>query len=122
MRLSKQKKRRVEYPEMKYRRWWFGKMCRVAGVPGPFRKVTGIKLIGPPSFVYGDVWLTFEDGVEVGVWHSDAFTPRKSDVEVQEEAPSVLGGNAVLPPTGVSTPNPSSPSVPVERDEKEQNL
>ena len=51
---------------------------------GDFKKVVKIRLIGPPSFVYGDVELIFEDGsiayVNKG---ARSFKPTKKDVEVR---------------------------------------
>jgi hypothetical protein len=70
--------------QAKYERWWLGKYCRVWS-GDYYKKVVKIELCGPPSFVYGDVQLTFEDGRVVPVPHEEAFKPRKSDVEVQEE-------------------------------------
>lgn len=68
----------------RYQRWWLGKMCRI-GHYGEFRKVTEVELVGPPSFVYGDVWLHFDDGDSQAVYHGDAFKPRKKDVEVLKD-------------------------------------
>jgi len=68
----------------KYERWWLGKFCRVRGGT-EFKQVKEVRLVGPPSFFYGDVWLVFADGEERPVYHGDAFTPRKSDVEVRPD-------------------------------------
>ena len=50
----------------RYEKWWLGKHCRL-WQGQPFRRVVHIELIGPPSFFYGDVWLTFEDGERLAV-------------------------------------------------------
>jgi len=67
----------------RYERWWLHKHCRLRFQSGAFKRVIKVKLVGPPSFVYGTVWLCFEGGEEVPVMHGDAFKPRKCDVEVQ---------------------------------------
>lgn len=70
----------------RYTRWWLGKKVRLALSDGPFRKVTDVILSGPPSFVYGDVKLVYEDGTSEWVRYPDRkFRPRKKDVEVLEE-------------------------------------
>lgn len=71
--------------QSKYERWWLGKYCRLRFSMGPFRKVIKIKLFGPPSFVYGTVELTFEDGEIVNVCTVHSFRPRKYDVEVKDD-------------------------------------
>lgn len=69
----------------KYARWWVGKRCRNALSDEPFKLVVDVKLIGPPSFVYGSVWLVFEDGTEKPVISYGSFVPRKSDVEIEPD-------------------------------------
>lgn len=73
----------------RYSRWWLGKRVRNAdmGSERPFKKVVRIELIGPPSFVYGDVELHYEDGTSeyVRPTSRNAFKPRKKDVEVHPD-------------------------------------
>lgn len=72
--------------QRRYESWWLNKRCRLAFHHlTPFMLVTKVKLVGPPSFVYGSVWLTFEDGSECFVPCGNAFKPRKCDVEVQPD-------------------------------------
>jgi len=66
-----------------YRRWWVGKMCKPVNRGGPFKKVVDVRVIGPPSFVYGSAYLVYEDGTEDCIY-TDAFRPRKSDVKAKE--------------------------------------
>jgi len=69
----------------KYERWWLGKSVRTAGSNKPFRKVAGIRLVGPRSFVYGNVWLNFE-GDKKEIWYlvpQHGFKARKKDIEVE---------------------------------------
>jgi len=73
-----------DYQE-RYDRWWYGKLCRPAGADYPFKRVAAIKLHGPPSFVYGQAELFYEDGDTMIINHGEAFRPRKIDVEVQDE-------------------------------------
>ena len=69
----------------KYERWWLGKRCRLYLSQRPFKKVIKVELVGPPSFVYGSVWLHYEDGTNENVYCGNAFKPRKKDVEVSKE-------------------------------------
>lgn len=64
--------------------WWLHKKIRVAGNSGPFKRCVKIDLFGPPSFVYGTVMLTFEDGTTANICPVGAFRPRKCDVEVEK--------------------------------------
>lgn len=75
--------RSTETPRDRYERWWLGKLCRASSLE-PYRKVKRIELVGPPSFVYGDVWLEFDDGEKVCVPHH-GMKPTKADVDVCEE-------------------------------------
>lgn len=68
--------------QLKYERWWLGKRCRIHGY-GEFHTVTKVKLVGPPSFVYGCVYLSFDDGAEDIPVASGGFKPTKADVEVE---------------------------------------
>lgn len=69
-------------PEARYVHWWLRRYCRLAGSTAPYRLVTSVAWVGPPSGVYGDVWLTYESGEREVVQHGDAFKPRRRDVEV----------------------------------------
>jgi hypothetical protein len=75
-----------------YEKWWLNKYVKQLFDDRPPRKVVGIRFIAPPSGIYGDVWLTFEDGKEEPVsthytghcvWGS-VFRPRKKDLIVAE--------------------------------------
>ena len=66
--------------------WWLHKRVRSTYEPSAeFKLVTKVMWVGPPSGVYGDVWLTFDDGTEMPVrtHHPDQFRPYKKDIEVQ---------------------------------------
>jgi len=67
----------------KYERWWLGKRCRLDGSTREFRLVVRVEMVGPPSFVYGDVWLHYDDGDREHVFHGEAFRPRKADVQTE---------------------------------------
>lgn len=68
----------------KYMKWWRGKRCRLADSDAPFKVVVDLRFSGPPSMVYGDVVLIYEDGTEEQVFHPmGTFRPRKKDVEVE---------------------------------------
>jgi hypothetical protein len=70
--------------QAKYEEWWLNKRCRVVGdIMHGFKRVVKIKLVGPPSYVYGMATLIFEDGSDRNVSTSSAFRPRKCDVEVE---------------------------------------
>ena len=70
--------------QKRYDRWWKGKMCRPARRDKPFKLVREIRLVGPPSFVYGQITLIYRDGSEdVVSGFSRGFKPVKKDVEVQ---------------------------------------
>lgn len=74
---------KIDEMELTYERWWVGKMCRTGTSPGEFKKVKAVKCCGPPSFVYGQASLIFEDGTET-IIHTPphAYKPRKTDVEI----------------------------------------
>jgi len=74
----------IEDHRQRYLKWWKGKLCRPFGSTGPFRRVTGVLMHGPPSFVYGCAELLYEDGIAENIYHGDAFKPRKMDVEVKD--------------------------------------
>lgn len=67
----------------KYERWWLNKMCRVNG-NDPFRKCIRVRVTGPPSGVYADVELDFEDGTSGRVQDFGNHTPGKYHVEVMD--------------------------------------
>jgi len=72
--------------QKRYENWWLGKRVRTPPGQGEFRLVTAIELVGPPSFVYGNVWLTFEDGTTDFVKSDpNSFKPIRADVEVENE-------------------------------------
>jgi len=71
----------------RYKRWWEGKYCRLAGYPdAKFKAVLTARVYGPPSGFVGTVVLEYLDGTKDYVIPSktDAFKPRKMDVEVEE--------------------------------------
>jgi hypothetical protein len=74
---------RVEIEE-RYKKWWKGKHCRIAGQGGDFELVVDVKYYASPSGVYGTVELIFANG---GTAHPGAcrFRAAKKDVEVKEE-------------------------------------
>jgi hypothetical protein len=75
----------VKSAQQTYEGWWLGKRCRIrAQAEQPFRRVEKVRLVGPPSFVYGSVWLTFDDGEEMFVV-TPSYRPRKRDVLVEED-------------------------------------
>lgn len=51
-----------------------------------FQFVKDIKVVGNPSFVYGNAYFVFEDGTEKFI-ATQAYVPRKYDVEVEPIAP-----------------------------------
>ena len=65
----------------KYCQWWKGKL--VLSDSG-IKRVSDIKLYGPLSFVYGSAEFIFEDGTTQTI-RTDAYKPRKSDVEIVKE-------------------------------------
>ena len=75
-------------PYQVYSGWWVGKWCRNTINPqSKFRLVVDVELIGPPSFVYGDVQLIYSDGTRESVRYptrqlgrSQQFRPYKKDV------------------------------------------
>ena len=78
----------------RYERWWLGKYCRPAWCNRNqrFKKVVKIDLIGPPSFVSGQITFHYEDGTDDMVaGMGNAYKPRKCDVEVRQDKPSVIG-------------------------------
>ena len=68
----------------RYERWWLGKYCRpITRSNQPFRKVVKINLLGPPSFVSGQITFHYEDEAEdIVAGGGNAYKPRKCDVEV----------------------------------------
>lgn len=69
-----------------YRRWWLYKWVRSAYEPhSEFKFVTDVRWQGPPSGVYGDVELTFEDGTTdfIRKRSHSSFRPIKADIEVR---------------------------------------
>lgn len=57
-------------------------MCRLSDSGTPYRRVTKVELVGPPSFVYGLVVLHFEDGGVLNLVRPGHHRPAKSWVEV----------------------------------------
>lgn len=68
----------------KYEKWWLGKMCRVRNAK-VFSKVIKVTLNGPPSFVYGNVYLDFEDGRKDVFVYCLTNKPTRKDVEIRSE-------------------------------------
>lgn len=70
----------------RYESWWLGKNCRpTARSNQPFKKVVKIDLLGPPSFVSGQLTFHYEDGTEdIVAGMNNAYKPRKCDVEVKD--------------------------------------
>lgn len=68
---------------IRYLKWWQGKMCRPINSFGDFKLVIDVKTVGTPSFVYGNAYLVYSDGTEAAIC-TQAFIPRKCDVEIQE--------------------------------------
>ena len=67
----------------RYRKWWKGKKCRLTHSESEFKEVNFLTFLGPPSMVYGEVYLVYMDGTNELVKHSiNTFRPRKKDVEV----------------------------------------
>jgi hypothetical protein len=75
-----------------YEKWWLGKYVNHLYSDKPFRKVIAIEFVAPPSGIYGDVWLTFEDGEREPImphytgqclW-GQVYRPRKRDLAVKE--------------------------------------
>ena len=83
----------IERARERYERWWLGKKVLLRGMdpedppPGWPKRVVKVEMVGPPSFVYGDVWLHFEDGTNEPVRYppEGVFRPRKKDVIVVKE-------------------------------------
>lgn len=73
-----------ESPQQRYERWWLGKYIKANGVK-EFKLVIEIELIGPPSFTYGSIVLTFDDDTTSNVV-SQGYRPNKNDVEVLQTA------------------------------------
>jgi hypothetical protein len=73
--------------QLKYERWWLNKRCRLAHSSRAFSRVVKVMLYGPPSFIYGCVFLHFDDGSNAPVMHGNSFKPRKCDVEVERALP-----------------------------------
>ena len=71
----------IEEAIARYRRWWQGKLCKDSTM-GVFRLVTDIRVVGNPSFVYGNAYFVFEDGTEHSIF-TTSYVPRKYDVEVK---------------------------------------
>lgn len=64
-----------------YSCWWEGRLCRLSGSRGPFKRVLRVVYLGS---VYGHAYLHYEDGTSEAVRQWGAFRPRKKDVEVKE--------------------------------------
>lgn len=72
--------------QLRYEKWWVGKRCRPAGRGGEFRKVAKVEAQGPPSFVYGQCQIWYEDAPTENHWVSfQGFKPRKQDMEVHPD-------------------------------------
>jgi hypothetical protein len=70
-----------------YEKWWLGKYCHPANSNCEFKKVSKIIMHGPPSFVYGQIDMVYEDGsMDIVNGGLSVYKPRKSDVIVREEA------------------------------------
>jgi len=67
-------------PYQKYYDWWVGKWCKNASqeYENP-ELVLDVELVGPPSFVYGSVYLILNGNKKRRVI-TDAYSPRKTDV------------------------------------------
>ena len=65
----------------KYLQWWKGKTVQS---DNGIKRVSNVKLYGPPSFVYGSAELIFEDGTTQTI-RTDAYKPHRSDVEIVEK-------------------------------------
>jgi len=83
--MKKYPMRKYDYQE-RYERWWLKKDVRFHD-GDPWKRCTGVTLIGPPSFVYGCVELEFADGAK-RIIPTKAFRPRKWDVQVRETSPT----------------------------------
>lgn len=70
--------------EERYKKWWKGKYCRIAGQEGEFELIGDVKYYSSPSGVYGIVELIFANGGTANIT-SQKFRPSKKDVEVKEE-------------------------------------
>jgi len=81
---SRARKWDIDIAKTTYEKWWLGKMCRPINSSYPFKKVVEIKVIGPPSFVYGTAWIVYEDGTEDCPTGTNRFRPRKQDIEIQQ--------------------------------------
>jgi hypothetical protein len=79
--------------KIKYERWWLNKKCRRALSRKPFRLVTGVRVIGPPSGFNAIVDLTYDDGETelIGPPARGGFKPNKTAVEVEPELSKVSG-------------------------------
>lgn len=67
-----------------YCKWWLGKYVRTPMEDETvFHKVINIDVLGPPSFVYGQATLYYEDGSEQNLpYDPKAYRPRKFDMIV----------------------------------------
>lgn len=81
-------RRHRETPRQRYERWLLGRRVGRAFIDGKairLRLVTAVELLGPPSFFYGGIALTYADGSrELVPPRGDAFVPRKGDFEIAE--------------------------------------
>ncbi len=65
-----------------YRKWWAGKMCRLAGQKyHKFKKVKDVQYYS--NKVYGAAEFIFEDGTTRTI-STFSYQPRKKDVEVKD--------------------------------------
>jgi len=68
----------------RYERWWLGRYCRPVWSNQSFKKVVKIDMVGPPSFVSGQITFHYEDGsCDIVYGIGNAYKPRKIDVEVK---------------------------------------
>ena len=67
----------------RYRKWWLGEECRLLGSHSDYKLVSNLVFLGPPSMVYGEVYLVYSDGTNERIKHpQNTFRPRKKDVVV----------------------------------------
>lgn len=68
--------------QKKYEKWWLGKKCFCRST-GEYMTVNKVTLVGPPSFVYGCVFLSFENGPSEEPIIHRGYKPTKKDVSVK---------------------------------------
>ena len=72
--------------QRRYRKWWVGEECRLFGSHSDYKLVNNLVFLGPPSMVYGEVYLVYSDGTNERIIHPlNTFRPRKKDVDVQSQ-------------------------------------